>query len=59
MEIRTGDIVEVNAEKSDNDLVEHDFTGTVVFAEKHFSNVRDQEDNVFIVANKSITEVKE
>lgn len=55
------DIVEVNKSLCENELVEHDFIGTVVSLHtKHdVAEVKDQDNNVFTVTIASLAPSKE
>ena len=55
--IKEHDVVNVDAETAENELVENDFTGTVValYKDESHAEVEDQDNNVFTVALKSLT----
>lgn len=50
------DIVEVIADKAENSLVTHDFTGTIihVYENAHAVEVEDQDNNCFTVSRDAI-----
>lgn len=56
---KQGDYMEcyVNADLAENDLVEHDFQGTIVHEQGEVCVVRDQEDNEYVVSIKSIDKI--